>query len=128
MESAESTSPAEAAAVPIPKGSDNGRSCAIATLITVGIWLAAGAILAVYGVPPGKKPSEPAFMACVTLLGFGFCAGQGAAVTGFIAMKQRQNPLWIVPAIVGALLGVAAMFAIVAMAMIASLREQGFDV
>lgn len=106
--------------------SNHARSCAIATFITVAIWAVVGVVLLAAGYPEGTKSSDPSFLVAVTLLGFAFCSGQGAALTGFMAMKQRQNPLWILPAIVGGLLGVGALLAILGMAVLATLVKHGF--
>jgi hypothetical protein len=89
---------------------DHGKTCLIALGAAVLLSLGTAGILAVGGVP--TTTTSATFFAAASLAGFAFCAGQGAAVTGFLAMKQKQNPLYVLPAILGALLGCAAFLAI----------------
>lgn len=89
---------------------DHGKASLICLAITVGTFALSGAIVAAVGLP--RTTTEPVFIVVATALGFGFCGGQAAMVTGFLAMKQRQNPLWVVPALVGLFLGIAGFVAI----------------
>jgi hypothetical protein len=94
---------------------DHGRASLICLAITVVTMAASGAIVAVSGVP--RETTEVSFILGATLLGFGFCGGQAAMVTGFMAMKQRQNPLYVLVAIAGFILGVLGFVAIFGLSM-----------
>src|SRR5687768_9171247 len=94
----------------VPAGQDHGRACTIALGITVLLMAICGAVLAIAGIPQDTT-TAPALLVA-TFGGFACLGGQAAMITGFMAMKQRQNAVWVVPAVLGAVLGVAAVLGI----------------
>jgi hypothetical protein len=90
----------------VPSGQDHGRACVVALGITVSLILATAGVLGVAGVPTDTM--KPTGILVATFGGFAFVGGQAAMITGFMAMKQRNNPLWVVPALLGLLLGIGA--------------------
>lgn len=94
---------------------DHGKASLICLGVTLVTFAISGAIVGVVGMP--RTTTEPVFIVVATVLGFGFVGGQAAMVTGFLAMKQRQNPLWVVPALVGLFLGIAGFVLIFGLSM-----------
>lgn len=84
---------------------DHGKASLISLGVTLVTFALSGGMVAAVGMP--RTTTEPVFIVVATLLGFGFVGGQAAMVTGFLAMKQRQNPLWVLPALLGLFLGIA---------------------
>lgn len=103
---------------------DHGRASLICLAITVLAMAASGGIVAVLGVP--RETTDVSFVVGATFLGFGFCGGQAAMVTGFMAMKQRQNPLYVLVAIAGFVLGVLGFVAIFGLSMWIGAQRAGF--
>jgi hypothetical protein len=106
---------------PLPPGQDQGKNA----LLLLGVTVAIGALLAgvasTLGVP--TETQQPLFILFASLQGLAFCTGQGAMVTGFMAMKQRKSPLWLLVAIIGALAGIAAFVSIFALSISIALQQ-----
>lgn len=109
---------------PAPPGQDHGRACTVALGVTVILIAATAAVLVASGMPTDAR--TPTGILVATFGGFAFCGGQAAMITGFMAMKQRQNPLWVLPALVGALLGVGAFLGMMGLFMYIGATQAGF--
>lgn len=90
---------------PAPPPQDHGKTCLVAT----GLTLLFGALTAgIFAAGPPARTTDPLFYAAASVAGFAFLAGQGSAVTGFLAMKQKSNVLYVIPALIGGAVGLSA--------------------
>ncbi len=103
-----------------PPQQDHGKTCLVATGLAV---LFAAITAGVFASAPPTRTTDPMFYVSASMAGFAFVAGQGAAVTGFLAMKQKSNPLYVVPALFGGLLGVGAFLGLMAFSVSLGLHQ-----
>ncbi len=109
---------------PAPPTQDHGHACGFSLAITVALIGASAAVLGVAGIP--KETTSATGILVATFGGFAFVGGQAAMITGFMAMKQRENGLWVLPALLGAFLGVAAFLGMMGLFLYVGAVKAGF--